>query len=175
MPGRGREVIVMAPFRDARTLGRCGMQMNGYRMDTADVVCTETPGRWFADALASALERDGFRVLRADAVPGPSTIIVSGVVQQLFLEPHDGWLRTVEGDFGARLVVTTVSGLHAERSFYVKGTQASLASTEGVFQSAADDATEQLAVSMSRAVVELADLYPFLGAPQATAAVARLP
>lgn len=44
-PGRGREVIVYAPFADARyEITRCGMQKNGYNMDTADVKCTEPPG-----------------------------------------------------------------------------------------------------------------------------------
>jgi hypothetical protein len=170
--GRGREVIVVAPFDDARAYDRCGMQMNGYRMDTADVVCDVPPGRWLSDAFAAALSREGYRVLAADAVPGPSTIVVRGSVQKLFLEPHDTLTRTVEGDFSVHLVVKTASGLRAERTFYVKGKQSDLASTEAVFQAAADDATTNIAFDMTTKLTELLERYPDLGAPQATRAVA---
>jgi hypothetical protein len=171
--GRGREVIVVAPFEDAREVKeRCGMQMNGYRMDTADVVCDVAPGRWLSDALAAALSREGYRVLAADAVPGPSTIVVHGSVKKLFLEPHDSFARTVEADFSVHLVVTTGSGLHAERTFFVKGTQTDLASTEAVFQGAADHATRHVAFEMSTKLGELLDRYPDLGAPEATSPVA---
>jgi hypothetical protein len=171
--GRGREIIVVAPFDDMREQKeRCGMQMNGYRMDTADVVCDVPPGRWASDALAAALSREGYRVLAADAVPGPSTIVVHGSVKKLFLEPHDTLARTVEADFSVRLVVTTASGLHAERTFFVKGTQTDLASTEAVFQGAANDATSHVAFEMATKLGELLDRYPNLGAPQATSAVA---
>lgn len=175
-PGRGREVIVYAPFGDVRyTRSRCGMQKNGYNMDTADVKCTEEPGRWLADAFAVELTRAGYKALRADAVPGPTTVIVRGTVHQLFLEPkHNFWTLTVEGDFSARLVVTSPSGLHAERGFYVKGTETGMASTEATFQAAADDATRELARSMVAALTDLLDHYPDLGAPSASAPVAAI-
>ena len=42
--GNGREIIVMIPFADEREIrDRCGMQKNGYNMDTADAVCTSDP------------------------------------------------------------------------------------------------------------------------------------
>lgn len=173
-PGRGREVIVHAPFGDLRhDRKRCGMQKNGYNMDTADVKCSEPPGQWLADALAIELTRAGYKPLRSDAVPGPTTVIVRGAVHQLFLEPkHDFWTLTVEGDVSARLVVTSASGLHAERSFYVKGTDTGLASTEATFQASADDATHEIARSMVASLTELLERYPDLGAPTATAPVA---
>ena len=170
--GRGREVIVMAPFDDARPEDRCGMQMNGYRMDTADVVCDVPPGRWLADAFAAALSREGYRVLAANAAAGPSTLIVRGRVNKLFLEPHDTLTRTVEGDFSITLVLKTASGLHAERTFFVKGKKSDLASTEAVFQAAADDATRNVAFDMVTAFGELLNRYPELGAPEAARAVA---
>lgn len=170
-PGRGREVIVHAPFADARyELTRCGMQKNGYNMDTADVKCTEAPGRWVADALAVELLRAGYKPLRADAVPGPTTIVVSGTVHQLFLEPkHDFFTLTVEGDVSARLVVSTASGLLAERGFYVKGTETGIASTEAAFQASSDQATRRIARSMVAALTQLLERYPGLGAPSASA------
>jgi hypothetical protein len=174
--GRGREVIVVALFDDRRSgkeAGRCGMQMNGYRMDTADVVCQEPPGRWLADALAMKLTADGYRVLDGDAQPGPSTIVVHGTVRRLFLEPHDGFFtRTVEGDFSVRLVVTSASGLRAERTFYVKGTDEHIGSFQSVFQAAANEATERIASAMTSALGELLERYPELGAPEATKRVA---
>jgi hypothetical protein len=173
-PGRGREIIVHAPFADSRyEPTRCGMQKNGYNMDTADVKCTEPPGTWLADALAVELLRAGYKPLRSDAVPGPTTVVVRGTVHQLFLEPkHDFWTLTVEGDIAARLVVTSPSGLSAERSFYVKGTETGFASSEATFQASSDHATRQIARSMVRALTELLDRYPDLGTPSASAAVA---
>jgi hypothetical protein len=170
-PGRGREVIVMAPFADARyELTRCGMQKNGYNMDTADVKCTEAPGRWVADALAVELLRAGYKPLRSDAVPGPTTVVVSGTVHQLFLEPkHHFWTLTVEGDVSARLVVSTANGLLAERGFYVKGEETGLASTEATFQASADHATRQIARAMVTSLTQLLDRYPDLGTASASA------
>ncbi|MDB4935314.1 MAG: exported protein of unknown function [Labilithrix sp.] len=174
-PGRNREVIVVAPFRDDRhDPGRCGMQKNGYNMDTAVVECTLEPGRWFADELALELTRAGYRPLRSDAVPGPSTIVVRGSVQQLFLEPvHHFFTLTVEGDFAAHLTVTSTSGLHAERTFFVKGTDTGMASTESTFQAAADNATHRMARAMVVSLTELLDRYPDLGAPTASAPTAQ--
>lgn len=174
-PGRGREVIVFSPFTDDRhERPRCGMQKNGYNMDTADVICSEPPGRWIADALALELAKSGFKPLRADAVPGPTTVVVRGTVGRLFLEPkHDFFTLTVEGDIAAQLVVTTPNGLRAERKFYVKGKDTDMASTEATFQAAADRATRQIARAMVSALIELLDKYPELGAPSATAMVVR--
>lgn len=168
--GRGRDVIVVGPFADGRSDDRCGTQKNGYGHETANVNCEVVPGRWLADALAMELERNGFRVLRGDAAKGPSSVVVQGTVTKMFLEPVDAvFTRTVEGDFAAKLVVTSPSGLHAERAFYVKGTDESIASTEGVFQTAAEDATRQIARRMALALVELLDRYPALGQPETTA------
>ncbi len=173
--GRGREIIVFSPFADDRhERPRCGMQKNGYNMDTADVICTEPPGRWLADALALELTRAGYKPLQADAVPGPNTVIVRGTVGRLFLEPkHDFFTLTVEGDIAATVVVTSPNGLKAERKFYVKGTETDLASTEGTFQAAANAATRQISRSMVAALTELLDRYPGLGAPSATGTVVR--
>ena len=177
-PGRGREIIVFSPFVDDRPKraerARCGMQKNGYNMDTADVICSEPPGRWLADALALELAKAGYKPLRADAVPGPTTVVVHGRVGRLFLEPkHNFFTLTVEGDIATHLVVTTPNGLHAERKFYVKGEDTDLASTEATFQAAADRATRQVARAMVAALTELLDKYPELGAPSATATVPR--
>ena len=168
-PGRGREIILASPFADARPdPSRCGMQKNGYNADTADVHCTEVPGTWLADALAAELARNGYKPLRGDAVPGPSSVVVRGTVLEMFFEPVDHfWTRSVEGDTSVKLVVTSPNGLSAERTFYVKGHARGIASTEGKFQESADDATQQIARGMVQALTELLDRYPELAKPQA--------
>jgi hypothetical protein len=170
-PGRGREVIVLSPFVDSRLeTTRCGMQKNGYDSETADVKCTLPPGRWLADELAIELTRAGYKPLRVDAVPGPNTVVVHGEVWKLFLEPvHHFWTLTVEGDFAANLVVTSPSGLRAERGFFVKGEEKSMASSQGVFQAASDSASHSLARQMVQSLTELLDRYPDLGTPSASA------
>jgi hypothetical protein len=174
-PGRGREIIVHAPFADARYEDRCGMQKNGYNMDTADVRCTTAPGHWLADALAAELARAGFTPLRADAVPGPTTAVVHGTVHQLFIEPTAGfWTVSVEGDVAVRLVVTSADGLHAERTFFVKGAEQTVISLEETFQDVADAATRKIARAMVAGLTELLDHYPALGVPSAGAPVAAV-
>lgn len=111
-------------------------------------------------------------MLAAGAAPGPSTVVVRGRVNKLFLEPHDTLTRTVEGDFSITLDVKTASGLHAERTFFVKGKKSDLASTESVFQAAADDATKNVAFDMATAFAALLDRYPELGAAGAARGVA---
>ena len=53
----------------------------------------------------------------------------------------------------------------------MKGGETHLASTEGVFQAAADDGTAKIANRMTIALTELLDRFPEVGAPSATAQV----
>jgi hypothetical protein len=173
--GRGREVIVVMPFEEKRhELGRCGMQKNGYNTDTADAVCSVAPNRWLADALAQALVKSGYRVLRDDtAVPGPTTVVVRGELRQYFIEPKNNFMYvTLEADIGIVLDVASPNGLRAQRSFYVKGTDSGMASSEAHFQAASDEAASEIVGSMVLAITQLLDRYPGLGAPAATARVA---
>jgi hypothetical protein len=42
-------------------------------------------------------------------VPGPTTVVVTGSVEQLFLEPVDHfWHLTVESDFSSRVMVASL-------------------------------------------------------------------
>ena len=67
--GRGREVVVVVPFADAREGDkRCGMQKNGYNMDTADAVCQSDPTVWIAQLLERNVSVEASRV-------GPEPII----------------------------------------------------------------------------------------------------
>jgi hypothetical protein len=60
--GRGREVIVALPLVDARKIrDRCGMQKNGYNMDTANVPCSVQPTKWFGKSPGQRATRARFR------------------------------------------------------------------------------------------------------------------
>lgn len=164
--GRGREVIVVGPFEDARDdKHRCGVQKNGFGLQTADIVCDAPVGEWIADDLAARLSRDGFRVLSPDAVPGPTTVIVRGSVKRLFIEPH---ATVVQGDAVVDLVVSAASGFHASKTVEVRVKRPVGITTEDFLQATIDQATRHLAVDMAGAIVGWLEPRPDLGAPSAT-------
>lgn len=176
--GRGREIVLQMPFEDQRPLpGRCGMQKNGYNMDTATVRCSVPPPRWLSEALRVGLLTAGFRVHVNKGPQHASSVRVDGTVLQFFVEPDLGFLTfTPEADISVKLVLTSPSGLRAERVFYVKGTETSLVGTESNFQKAVDSSTRQAVKAMVSAIASLLDRYPQLGASdtQRTAAVSLL-
>ena len=121
--GRGRQVIVVVPFSDARQIRqRCGMQKNGYNMDTADAICQSDPNAWFAQLLADELRASGFSVLDDEAEHRPTALRIEGSLIKIFVEPVIGfWSGSLEADLSVKLRVTTQTGLEAERTFFVKG------------------------------------------------------
>ena len=165
--GRGREVLVDLPFPEGRRkLGRCGTKKNGYNMESADIVCSESPGSWLGHALAAGLVRAGFRVLTPTSPPGPSTVIVRGTVSQFFIESNMAmWDPMLEADIGLTLVLTSQSGLIATRRFYVKGEHSSAYQSEEESQAAADDATNEMVRVTVTSIGALLDHYPQLGTP----------
>ncbi len=166
--GRARQVIVVVPFADARnTRDRCGMQKNGYNMDTADAVCQTPPDAWIAKLLADELRASGFTVLPVDAPHRPGALRIEGTLLQLFVEPVLGaWSGSLEADLSVRLRASTATGLEAERTFFVKGWKGGqLASTLQPFHTSLDRATQAILDEMVRAVMELMDAYPQLGRP----------
>ena len=167
--GKQRAVQLVVPLADARAQpNRCGMQKNGYNMDTANVVCSVAPASWLAESLATELRTAGFTVLPS-APTGATALRLEGKLLQFFVEPKVGFLTfTPEADIHIRLVASSPSGLLAERDFYVKGEETSLVGAESNFQSASDGATRQILGDMVRAVIELMDRYPELGTLQVT-------
>lgn len=167
--GRGREIILDMPFMDQRPHPeRCGMQKNGYNMDTADVHCVMPPRQWMAEALAQGLIRAGFRVQRPSQNMNPSALIIQGTVLQFFVEPTmGGFTVEPEADISVRLVARSASGLHAERVFYVKGIETSVLATEENFQQATTTATRDITYEMVHAIATLMDRYPQVGTPVA--------
>ena len=163
--GNGRQVIVVSPFSDDRVVKRCGMQKNGYNMDTADAVCQSDPGQWLATLLANELRVSGFTVLATDAAHRPGALRVEGHLEKLFVEPVMGaFSGSLEADLFVRLNVRSDTGLLGERGFFVKGWRGGQAmSLTGSYNTALDRATQQTLEEMVRAVVELMDRYPQLG------------
>ena len=126
--GNGRCAVVVVPSADERNDPLlCGMQKNGYGMETARAVCSEDPAIWVAGVLAQELRSAGLTVLR-DSDPHPcSAIRIKTTLLQFFVEGIDGlFTGTLECDVHVMLVVRSESGLHARRSFYVKGTESAI-------------------------------------------------
>jgi hypothetical protein len=100
---------------------------------------------------------------------------VHGEVQQFFVEPVLGFFTfSPEADVAVRLVVSTSSGLLAERRFYFKASHEALVGTEDKFQSASDAVTRDTVQGMVDAIVTLLNRYPALGAPSQPDAVSML-
>lgn len=144
------------------------MQKNGFGMDTADLQCTVPPPVWLSESLARALTTAGFRVNTNPAMQRPASVRIDGTVLQFFVEPDVGFFTfTPEADISVKLVVSSQSGLYAERTFYFKGVETSFVGTEDKFQRAADTATKQAVTVMVKAITTLLDRYPQLGTPAA--------
>lgn len=164
--GNDRQVVVVVPFSDEREISpRCGMQKNGYNMDTADAICQSDPNVWIAKLLGDELRASGFEVLDAEAAARPGALRIDGSLLKIFVEPVIGaWTGSLEADLSVNLRATTETGLEAERTFFVKGWKGGqLASTMQPYHTALDRATQALLEEMVRAVVELMDRYPQLG------------
>ena len=164
--GRNRQVIVVVPFSDAREItNRCGMQKNGYNMDTADAVCQSDPNAWIAQLIADELRASGFSVLEEGAEHRPGALHVEGSLLKIFVEPVIGaWTGSLEADLSLKLSATTETGLEAERTFFVKGWKGGqLASTMQPYHTALHRATQAIVEEVVRAILELLDRYPQLG------------
>jgi hypothetical protein len=164
--GHGRQILIIIPFSDDRMIrDRCGMQKNGYNMDTADAICQSDPDTWIASLLAAELLASGFSVLGTDDVPRSSALRIDGSFVKIFVEPVIGaWSGSLEADLSVTLRATSGTGLEAERSFFVKGWKGGvMASTGKPFHTALGRATDQLLEEMVRAIIDLMDEYPQLG------------
>ncbi len=161
--GKGRSVLVVVPFADERPVkDRCGMQKNGWNMDTASVFCSADPTQWLAELLAGELRASGFDVLSSPP-KGADAVRLEGRLLQFFVEPKVGvFTFSPEADIHVHLVASSPSGLLAERDFYVKGTETSLVGVESNFQAATTSAVRSVVKDMVTAVVGLMDRYPDL-------------
>lgn len=164
--GNGREVIVVVPFADDRQIrNRCGMQKNGYNMDTANAICTTDPALWIASLLAKELRAAGFSVVEADSPHRESALRIEGVLLKIFVEPLIGmWTGSHEADLHVKLIATSSNGLRAERNFFTKGRQGgAVISITPLFELALSHATREILSEMVEAIRSLMDRYPELG------------
>ena len=164
--GQSRQLVVVQPFADERQVReRCGMQKNGYNMDTASAVCQSPPDAWIAKLLADELRASGFTVLGPGDPSRPSALRIEGSLLRLFVEPVIGaWTVSLEADLSVKLRARTDTGLEAERTFFIKGWKGGqLASTMQPYHTALDRATQAMLDEMVRAILELMDRYPQLG------------
>jgi hypothetical protein len=159
--GESRTIVLVRPFKNQRRQARCGMKKNGYNMDTANVLCDGAPEVFLADLLAGQLAAAGFRVLADPRQAGRSTIVLTGTLGQVFLEPKmDYFLATFETDISLVLTARTRAGLVATRTFYVKGNEATAFASEDDMQRSFDSGARQLVTSVVGAVANLADRFP---------------
>lgn len=163
--GNARQVVIPAAFADQRPQPqRCGMQKNGYNMDTANAKCREEPTRWIAGLLADELRAAGFTVVAADAPHRSSALRVDGTLLQLFVEPIAGSFSvSCEADLQVRLVATSDTGLRAERTFFAKGVWKGFAGITGPFQTSLKRGSDDILSQMVEAILEIMNRYPQLG------------
>ena len=159
--GENREIVLVRPFGSRREERRCGMKKNGFNMDTANVLCPEPPEVMLADILSAELAQAGFKVTHDCARAGPSTIVLTPVVYQLFVEPRLYYFTaTIETDIELKVTATTRSGLRADCLFYVKGEEATSFGFDDDLRRSLESAFRQLAFSVVGAVANLADAFP---------------
>lgn len=163
--GDGREIVVLRPFVDERQIrNRCGIQKNGFNMDTASAHCSAEPTTWLADFLAAELKAAGFVVTTDRAAGKPNTVTIEGSLFKFFVEPVIGFTTvTLETDIHIKLVATSPNGLDAERSFFVKGSYSALTGMASNFQQSGDEASRKIVKDMVSAILTLMNRYPELG------------
>ena len=164
--GDGRQIVVVIPLSDERQIReRCGMQKNGYNMDTADAICQSDPNTWLARLLADELRASGFEVITGEQATHPSAVRVEGSLLKIFVEPVIGaWSGSLEADLSVRLEATSQTGLVANRTFLVKGWRGGvMASTVSPYHVALERATHAIVEEMVRAILELTERTPQLG------------
>lgn len=164
--GEGRQIIVVLPFADEREIrDRCGMQKNGYNMDTADAVCMDDPNLWIAHLLREELRRSGFTVLTPGDDHRASALRLDGSLLKIFVEPVIGfWSGSLEADLSVKLRASSETGLVAERTFFVKGWKGgTMVSTTQPYLTALHRATQELTAELVNAILELMEQYPQLG------------
>ncbi|MDB4982244.1 MAG: exported protein of unknown function [Myxococcales bacterium] len=159
--GEGREILVFRPFVNQRPQARCGMKKNGYNTESASILCGRDPAFTLADLLVGELAAAGFKVIQDPRSASPSTLVLTGALEQAFLEPKANFSYvTFETDIALHLTVQNAAGLVAQRRFYVKGEEATYFASEDDMQRSFDSAARQLVTNVVGAVANLADRFP---------------
>lgn len=162
--GEGRQIVIVSVLSDERPYrDKCGMQKNGYNMETAKAICSMDPTMWVAQTLAKELQAAGFKVVTTGAAK-PSALQLNGSLLQFFVEPVMGFSTiSLETDIQVKLIATSETGLLAERTFFVKGVESGLVARAGNFQTSVDKSTQLIMRDMVAAIISLMNRYPQLG------------
>jgi hypothetical protein len=163
--GNERQVIVAAPFADARQItNRCGMWRSDLDIVISDAPCEGDPTQWIASLLASELTASGFTVLPAEGGARDSALKVEGILLKIFAEPvFELWTTAVETDMNVKLVATSRTGLRAERAFFVKGEGTAIIGVQRLYDNSLENGIRDLLAKMVGAILELMTQYPELG------------
>jgi hypothetical protein len=163
--GNQRQIILTIPFQDSRSsMFRCGVQKGGFGNEIADAACQGSPADWIPMLLARELEASGFTVLQSEEGARDTALKIEGIVLKIFVEPVVGaWSTTVDSDFNVKLVATSRTGLHAERTFFSKGERTSFIWPQSIFDDSVSRGTRDLLSKMVHAILELMKRYPELG------------
>lgn len=171
--GHQREVLVVAPFADARPSDLCGeKEILGIR--AAHLTCGTNPGRWIAEAIKKSFADNGYVVLPDGSRPGATTTVVHGTVTHLYMTTPTEFSKAVNRlDIAVRLDVTLPTG----RSFGVEASGQSPWKTDGNngYDEAATSATMQIAsesVESAGELLERGELAPGWHPPPLVAATA---
>jgi hypothetical protein len=136
------------------------MKKNTYNSDTANIHCNTSPESSLPRLLADGLTAAGFRVLTNRSQTTPSTLVLTGRLDQMFIEPDSNFFNaTWETDIALYLKVTTGTGLLAERTFSVKGEEATFLS-ETDAQKSFNSAVHKLVIAVVGALANLSDRFP---------------
>jgi hypothetical protein len=150
--GSGRDIVIVAPFVDRRE-DKCGIVTNGFRWNVHRSRCSDPPGELYAALIGEALSAAGYHVTNDLAAAAPSTLIVSGAVERTLVEPTFRFFSSAaEADIWIRIGLSTVSGLRATRSFYIKGTKFFFADANSAAGRAFDTAVRETVVDIAGAI-----------------------
>jgi hypothetical protein len=164
--GANRRVRVVIPFDDAREISdRCGMVKSVFGGESGPVRCGSDPTVWIGELLAQELRSAGFEVLGDDDALSKDAVRIDGAMVKLFVEPVIGGdFNWIETDIHVHLVVTSKSGLRAERDLFSKETIKPADPRRAAFyQESFEKTASRLARDMVKAIRELMDQYPQLG------------
>lgn len=159
------------PAVDTRSdAARCGIKRNAYGVETANVYCAPPPREWLGQLVAVGLRQAGFRVVTTKTKRGPDPLFVHLDLEHMFVDQVPGmWTVALVADVHVIVKVATLSGLSAERSFFVKGENDVAAVLDSGIQEAVDTAAQRLVDEIVRAITGLADRYPGVGAVEVAA------
>jgi len=157
----GKERVLIVPvFTDKRAEQRIGMKKNGYGMDTADAFPSQDVNTWLGFRLGNELKSMGFQVNPQG--DNPNATKIQGFTHQLFIEPVVQWFTVdIESDISVLIRVSRPDGLEAERRYFVKGLEQTIAGNiEYTYVASLRKASDHLINRVAADVMNLLNRFP---------------